>query len=124
MKKPIIETFETIYWKDFPGAPGVQYVDVEGDIFSPGPFLARVKLSAGTDTPPHIHQAPFVDRSTVISGTLYVGLGPELDKSKGTALGPGEIAFIPPGIAHYAWTEGDTVIHVHGEGPWLSRRPY
>jgi hypothetical protein len=31
--QPIIETFESVEWKDFPNAPGVQYVDVEGSIF-------------------------------------------------------------------------------------------
>ncbi|MCU5775454.1 cupin domain-containing protein [Erwiniaceae bacterium BAC15a-03b] len=116
----IIETFENSEWKSFPGVPEIQYIDVEGTIFTAGPFVARVKLPAGSDTPAHIHHSPFVDRSTVISGTLFVGIGPELDKSNGIALKPGSIAFIPPGVSHYAWTEEETVIHVHGEGPWLS----
>jgi quercetin dioxygenase-like cupin family protein len=116
----IIETFETVEWKEFPGAPGVQYVDVEGTIFSPGPFLARVRFPGGIDTPPHKHQAPFIDRDTVISGTLYVGIGETFDRAKGIAVPPGGVVAIPPGVPHFAWSEEDTVVHVHGEGPWIS----
>lgn len=65
----IIETFKSVVWKDFPNAPGVQYIDVEGSITKAGPFLARVRFPGGTDTVPHAHNAPFVDRNTVISGT-------------------------------------------------------
>lgn len=121
LNKPIIEAFDDIHWKGFPGAPGIEYIDLEGSIYSPGQFTAKVKLPAGTDTPPHIHGVPFTDRSTVISGVLHVGVGTELDKTKGTALKTGDIAFIPPGVSHYAWTEEETVIHVHGEGPWVAQ---
>ncbi|MBY4275380.1 cupin domain-containing protein [Rhodococcus fascians] len=121
LNRPIIETFEHIEWKEFPGAPGVEYVDLEGSIYSPGQFTTKVKLPAGTETPPHVHRMPFTDRSTVISGVLHVGIGTELDKTNGTALRIGGIAFIPPGVSHYAWTEEETVIHVHGEGPWVTR---
>jgi quercetin dioxygenase-like cupin family protein len=117
--QPIIETFEIVEWKDFPNAPGVQYVDVEGSISSPGPFLARVRFPGGIDTPPHRHAAPFIDRNTVISGTLFVGIGETFDKSKGIAVPPGGVVAIPPGVAHFAWSDEETVVHVHGEGPWL-----
>lgn len=115
----IIETFETVVWKDFPNAPGVQYVDVEGSITSAGPFLARVRFPGGTDTMPHAHNTPFVDRNTVISGTLWVGIGETFDRSKGVAVPPGGVVAIPPGVPHFAWADEDTAVHVHGEGPWL-----
>lgn len=115
----IIETFESVVWKDFPNAPGVQYVDVEGSITSAGPFLVRVRFPGGTDTVPHAHNAPFVDRNTVISGTLWVGIGETFDRSKGVAVPPGGVVAIPPGVPHFAWADEDTVVHVHGEGPWL-----
>jgi len=116
----IIETFETVEWKDFPNAPGVQYVDVEGSISSAGPFLARVRFPGGTDTPPHAHKAPFIDRNTVISGTLYVGIGETFDKSKGVAVPPGGVVAISSGVPHFAWSEDETVVHVHGDGPWVA----
>lgn len=116
----IIETFETVEWKDFPNAPGAQYVDVEGSISSAGPFLARVRFPGGTDTPPHAHKAPFIDRNTVISGTLYVGIGETFDKSKGVAVPPGGVVAIPPGVPHFAWSKDETVVHVHGDGPWVA----
>jgi quercetin dioxygenase-like cupin family protein len=88
-------------------------------IFSSGPFLARVRFPGGIDTPPHRHEAPFIDRNTVISGTLFVGFSETFDKSKGIAVPPGGVVAIPPGVAHFAWSEEETVVHVHGEGPWL-----
>ncbi|RNL89835.1 hypothetical protein ED312_06855, partial [Sinomicrobium pectinilyticum] len=115
----IIEQFENIKWKDFPGAPEVKYFDVEGTISSPGPFIARVKMPAGYKAAMHEHSAPFFERNIVISGVMHLGIGAEFDESKGVALGAGAIAVIPPGVKHYSWNDVETVIHVHGEGPWV-----
>lgn len=116
---PIIENFENIIWKDFPGAPEIKYVDVEGTISSSGPFIARVKMPAGYKAALHAHAEPFFERNIVISGVMYLGIGNEFDESKGIPLAAGAIAVIPPGVNHYSWTDVETVIHVHGEGPWL-----
>ena len=117
--QPIIETFESIIWSDFPGAPEIKYVDVEGSISSAGPFIARVKLPAGCKAALHAHKAPFSERNVVISGVMYLGIGSEYDESKGIALGAGAVAVIPPGVKHYSWNDEETIIHVHGEGPWI-----
>lgn len=72
------------------------------------------------ETPPHAHKAPFIDRNTVISGTLHVGIGDTFDRSKGVAVPAGGVVAIPPGMPHFAWSDEETVVHVHGEGPWIS----
>ena len=55
---------------------------------------------------------------TVISGTFNLGMGEKVDKSGGRALSAGAFAFMPPGMRHFAWTTGETVIQLHGTGPW------
>jgi len=51
--------------------------------------------------------------------TLYeIQKSSKFDKSGGRALSAGTFAFMPPGMRHFAWTTGETVIQLHGTGPW------
>jgi quercetin dioxygenase-like cupin family protein len=70
----------------------------------------------GFTIPPHWH--PAVEHATVISGTFNLGMGEKIDKSAAHALSGGGFAFMPPGMRHFAWTTGETVIQLHGIGPW------
>jgi hypothetical protein len=54
---------------------------------------------------------------TVMSGTFGIGVGDKFDKSDGKLVEPGGFFLEPTGMHHYAWTEGTTVIQLHGEGP-------
>jgi hypothetical protein len=55
----------------------------------------------------------------MISGTFNMGLGDTLDTKPTRPLGrPGSVAIMQPGTKHFAWTEGETVVQVHGVGPW------
>jgi hypothetical protein len=54
----------------------------------------------------------------VISGTFNMGLGDKLDTKATRALGAGSMAIMQPGTRHFAWNEGETVVQVHGVGPW------
>jgi len=76
-------------------------------------------LHAGCKAALHAHKLPFSERNVVISGIMYLGIGSEYDESKRIALGAGAVAVIPPGVKHYSWNHEETVIHVHGEGPWI-----
>ncbi|WLH15121.1 cupin domain-containing protein [Pseudomonas hefeiensis] len=119
-RSAIISIFEDTNWKDFPGAPEIKYFDVEGSITEPGPFIARVKLPAGLEATPHSHLAPFAERNTVISGVLYVGVGETFDRASCVPLKPGGVVVFPPGLSHFTWNEHETIVQVHGEGPWIS----
>ncbi|HEX3035161.1 MAG TPA: cupin domain-containing protein [Thermodesulfobacteriota bacterium] len=55
---------------------------------------------------------------TVLSGTFYMGAGDKPDSEKAVALTPGGFAAFQPGHSMFAWTEQETVIQVHGVGPW------
>lgn len=105
-------------WADGPGSlpPGARFAVIEGDPKNPGLFTMRLKLPASYRIPAHWHPAD--EHVTVISGTFHMGLGDKLDATKGHALGAGSFAVMPAKTNHYAFTNEETVIQLHGVGPW------
>lgn len=95
---------------------GAKVALMEGDPAKEGPFTLRLQLPDGFTIQPHSH--PAVEHVTVLSGTFNIGMGEKFDKSGGRALSAGAFAFMPPGMRHFAWTTGETVIQLHGTGPW------
>jgi quercetin dioxygenase-like cupin family protein len=55
---------------------------------------------------------------TVLSGTFYFTAGDTYDPAKARALGPGSFAIMPPGAPMFGYTNEETVIQLHGVGPW------
>ena len=55
---------------------------------------------------------------TVISGTFHLGTGSKFDEAKGSEMPAGSFGFIGPHMQHYAWATGETVVQVHGMGPF------
>ena len=47
-----------------------------------------------------------------------MGAGDKFDTSKGEPLQAGAIAIMPAKSPHYVWTSGETVVQLHGTGPW------
>lgn len=78
--------------------------------------MMRLKLLDGFRIPPLIHPKP--ERITVISGTFNIGMGEKFDATKGTAMPAGTFGTWAPGMKHFVWTKGETVIQLHGTGPW------
>lgn len=89
---------------------------MEGDPTQAGPFTMRLKLPENYSIPAHWH--PGDEHITVISGNLMIGLGDKLDQKKSKVLPTGGFARIPPKVHHYAWTNEETVVQLHGQGPW------
>src|ERR1043165_8695460 len=73
---------ENIVWSDAkpPVPPGAKAAVLEGDPKSNGIFTIRMKLPAHYTIPPHTH--PRDERVTVISGSIFMGLGDSLDQTK------------------------------------------
>jgi len=107
-----------IKWVDAPPSlpKGAKVAVLEGDLSSPGPFTMRVKAPAGFKIPPHWH--PGIEHVTVISGSFFMGLGDTWDESKAHELTPGSFSYMAAGTRHFAWTKKETVLQVHGVGPW------
>jgi len=97
-------------------AEGSEYAVLYGDPGSDGVFAMRLKLPDGFRIAPHFHQQPEI--VTVISGAFRIGMGEDADAAAGTLLDPGGFFAFPPGEAHYAFAEGETVIQLNSTGPW------
>jgi Domain of unknown function (DUF4437) len=109
---------DKLKWKDGPPSlpPGAQIAVLEGDPNRPGPFVFRVKVPDGYRIPPHTHPKP--ERVTIIAGTFHLGMGDKFDPSRGETLPTGTYGSWPPGMKHYVWVKGETIVQFHGDGPW------
>jgi len=107
-----------IEWKPGPAAipPGAKMAVLEGDPTKDGPFVVRFQFPDGYHIPPHTH--PKTERVTVISGNLLLAAGETLDRDSATKLPAGSFGYWPAGMKHAGWSEGDTIIQLHGIGPW------
>jgi quercetin dioxygenase-like cupin family protein len=108
----------TIEWKAGPSSlpTGAKMAALEGDPTKEGPFVMRLQFPDGYHIPPHTH--PKTERVTVISGTMFLATGENLDRSAAKTLPAGTYGFWPAGMKHAAWFDGGTVIQLHGVGPW------
>jgi quercetin dioxygenase-like cupin family protein len=109
---------ETIEWKAGPPSlpAGAKMAVLEGDPTKDGPFVMRLQVPDGYHIAPHTH--PKTERVTVVSGTMFLAMGENLDRSAAKTLPAGTYGFWPAGMKHTAWFDGGTVIQIHGIGPW------
>jgi hypothetical protein len=113
-----VYTAKEMSWTDAPPVlpRGAKVAVLEGDPSKEGPFVMRLKMPDGYKIAPHTHPKP--ERVTVISGTFHVGMGERFDPDKGREMPAGAFGTWPAGMKHYVWTKGETVIQLHGVGPW------
>lgn len=109
---------DQLKWQEGPPSlpKGAMIAALEGDPTKEGPFTFRAKLPDGYRIPPHTH--PKVERVTVISGTFHLGMGEKFDESAAKKLPAGTYGYWPAGMKHFAFAEGETIIQLHGTGPW------
>jgi len=109
---------DQVQWKPAPASlpPGAQAALLEGDPSKPGLFTMRISMPDGYRIPPHSH--PGVERVTVLSGSFYLGQGDRFDESAGKLMPAGAYTSMPPGMHHYAWAKGPTVVQISTIGPW------
>ena len=109
---------DSVEWQAGPPslAPGAKFAVLEGDPSKEGLFTMHLRFPDGFQIKPHWH--PAVEHITVVSGTFHLGMGDAFDTAKTKALPVGAFAFMAPKMNHFAWAKGDTVIQLHGVGPW------
>ena len=95
---------------------GAMLAAIEGKPSEPGPFTMRLKFPAGFKVAPHSH--PAIEHLTVLSGTINFGMGDTFDAGKLTPMRAGSFIVMPVGTSHFVETREETVIQVHGVGPW------
>jgi quercetin dioxygenase-like cupin family protein len=104
-------------WVDVPSLPpGAKIAVIEGPLTDAVPFTFRLKFPADYKIPAHWHAA--IEHVTVISGTCNLGTGDKLDAAKTKPLSAGSVAIMPPKTNHFGWTKEETIVQVHGVGPW------
>ncbi len=108
-----------VKWKVGPASlpAGAKFAVMEGDPAKEGPFVMRLWLPDGFRVQPHTH--PKVERVTVISGIFNLGMGKKFDQLATREMTAGTFGFWPPGMSHFAWARGETVLQLHGTGPWI-----
>ena len=105
-------------WGDAPPSmpKGAKIAVLQGDPGKAGPLVMRLKTPAGYKVAPHWHSQE--ENLTVISGTLYLGMGDKPDTKSEHALSAGGFHFLPGKVHHYAFTKVPTVIQVNTNGPF------
>jgi quercetin dioxygenase-like cupin family protein len=95
---------------------GAQIAVLSGDPSKDALYVLRLKIPANYKIPAHNH--PTSEYVTVISGKFHIGMGDKLDEKKGVELRAGGFGAAPAHMNHYAWASEDTVVQVHGQGPF------
>jgi quercetin dioxygenase-like cupin family protein len=95
---------------------GAQLAVLSGDPSKDGLYVVRLKMPANYKIPAHNH--PTSEYVTVVAGRFYIGMGDKLDDKKAIALRAGGFGEAPARMNHYAWTSEETVVQVHGQGPF------
>ncbi|MEX2141933.1 MAG: tetratricopeptide repeat protein [Pirellulales bacterium] len=110
---------QDIKWGPAPAKlpPGSKRAVLDGDPSKPGAlYTFRVKAPDGYSVPPHTH--PTDEHLTVIQGTILMGMGEKFDRAKLRELPAGSYIRLPKGEPHYNLYKGETVVQLHGIGPY------
>ena len=112
---PKIMHFGDLKWT--PIFKGCELATVAGDPSAEGaPFVVRLRCVDGAKIPAHWH--PTDENATVLKGTFLVGMGDTFDEAKMTAMNVGNFALMPKEMRHFGMCKGETIVQVHGAGPF------
>src|SRR3989442_7485297 len=95
---------------------GAKLAVLEGDPTKSAGFTMRPFIPDGYQIAPHFH--PATEHLTVISRALMFGTGETFDESPMKTLPAGAFGLIPARMHHYAKAKSETVLQLHGIGPW------
>ncbi len=114
------EAHKIVHYGDLkwsPIIPGSELAVVAGDPNKEGePFVIRIRTADGAKVPPHWH--PTDEYVTVLKGTFLMGMGESYDESKLQTMNVGNFTLIPKEMRHFATCKGETIVQVHGMGPF------
>ena len=99
--------------------PGQWVEKVSGDFTKPGePFVFRIHQDAGYITLPHTH--PIDENITVVKGSWSLGMGRRFNRADLEPMDTGTFGIAPKNMAHFAWSKTETILQIHGIGPFAS----
>ena len=104
-------------WGDAPAVfpKGAQLAVLHGNPFAPGAFAVRLKLPDQYKLLPHWHTQD--EQLTVLSGTFVLHMGDSME-ANGHEIAAGGYHFLPGKMHHAALARGETIVQVHGNGPF------
>lgn len=108
-----------VTWMDFssPGFdPGIKLAVLHGNPAGRGDYTIRLMFPDGYKFPVHWH--PGAEHVTVLSGSFQLAMGTSGDWSAVRSYGPGDFIYAPARHPHYGGAIGQTVIQLHGDGPF------
>jgi hypothetical protein len=111
-------TPDKLQWAAIPVLPpGAKLAVVNGDPTKPGEsYVFRLQLPDGYKVPPHWH--PTDENVTVLQGAMSFGTGERFDASALKEAPAGSFTRMPKEMRHFAVARGQTVIQLHGIGPF------
>jgi anti-sigma factor ChrR (cupin superfamily) len=119
-KKDAGDAHKIVHFGDLKWTPiikGCDVASVDGDMTAEGtPFVIRIRCSDGSKIPAHWH--PTDENVTVLKGTFLVGMGETFDEAKMQTMNVGNFVSMPKEMRHYAMSKGETIVQVHGAGPF------
>jgi anti-sigma factor ChrR (cupin superfamily) len=119
-KKDAGEAHKIVHFGDLKWTPiikGCDVAPVAGDMNAEGtPFVLRLRCADGSKIPAHWH--PTDENVTVLKGTFLVGMGDSFDEAKLQTMNVGNFATMPKEMRHYGMAKGETIVQVHGAGPF------
>ncbi len=111
-----VNAAEVKYGEAPPSLPkGGMIAVLHGDPSKKVPFAMRFKMPDGYRIAPHWHSMD--ENLTVMSGTLVLHMGDKMD-SPAHNLEAGAYHFLPGKMHHAAEAKGETVLELHGVGPF------
>jgi anti-sigma factor ChrR (cupin superfamily) len=112
---PKIMHFGDLKWT--PIIKGCDLATLAGDPSAEGtPFVVRLRCVDGAKIPAHWH--PTDENVTVLKGTFLAGMGETFDEAKMITMNVGNFVTMPKEMRHFAMSKGETIVQVHGEGPF------
>jgi hypothetical protein len=112
-------TPQEIEWQPAPASvpEGAEMAVLYGNPGEEGQFALRLRFPEGYHLPPHTHPRPEI--VTVLSGTFHLGMGETADRAEDPGPGGWQLLRIcPRNMAHFAYTDEETVIQLNSIGPW------
>jgi hypothetical protein len=87
-----------------------------GDPTKAGLYVIRIHAEAGYIIMPHIH--PEDENIVVVQGSWAAGMGERFNRQALEPMEVGTYALLPKKMAHFALSKTQTIIQVHGLGPF------
>jgi hypothetical protein len=95
-----------------------RFETVSGDPAKSGePFVIRIHAEAGYIIMPHMHSVD--ENIVVVKGSWALGMGDRFKRELLEPMEVGDYGFAPQKMAHFAFSKSDTIIQVHGVGPFI-----